>query len=525
MSNNTMKSFHAGRSLLLALSALVLSAAAVSAQINSDSVGKTALLIRGGQVIDGSGKAARRADVRVTGNIISEIAPNLTPRAGERVIDATGLTVTPGFIDLHSHADRGIDRMPSAESQIRQGITTAVVGQDGSSSIPVADFLDDIDHLHPAINFITMVGHGSVRAAVMGGDFRRAATPAEIAEMKVLVDRGMRDGAVGLSSGTEYDPGFYSTSTEIDALARVIVPYGGFYASHVRDEEDGVMAAWKEVLDVGRATGVRVHISHAKLASKPVWGKAAEGLAMMDSAARAGVDVTADWYPYTYWSSSMYVLIPDRNFDNRKEWEVGLDEIGGPANVLVTDYEPDSTFNGKTVAQIAQATGTDPITAITRMMHAAGPNIGVIVTAMQERDLDLIFADPRVTICSDGGLQGAHPRGYGTFPRVLGVYVRDKKLVSLPEAISKMTSRTAKVLGITDRGVLAVGKKADIVLLNPATVADRGTKLQPAQHPVGLPYVIVNGQVVLDNGTMTAQRPGLALRRQNWKPYAAAATH
>lgn len=516
------------RSLIVAGLALIVGAAPVRAQVNGVAdVGGAArtLLIRGGQVLDGSGSQPRRADIRVTGDVISEIAPGLIARPGERVIDATGLTVTPGFIDLHSHADRGIERMLSAESQIRQGITTAVVGQDGSSALPVSDFLERIDHMHPAINFVTMIGHGSVRSAVMGGDFRRVATPAEVAAMKVLVDRGMRDGAVGLSSGTEYDPGFYSTPAEVEALARVVVPYGGYYASHVRDEEDGVLAAWSEVIDVGRKTGIRVHISHAKLASKPVWGKAAAGLALMDNAVRAGVKITADWYPYTYWASSMYVLIPDRNFDNRKEWQTGLDEIGGPDNVLITDYQPDSSFNGKTVAQIAQSTGKDPITVMVDMIHAAGPDIGVIVTAMQEQDLDKIAADPRVMICSDGSLEGAHPRGYGTFPRVLGVYVREKGVLSLPEAIAKMTSRTANVLGFTNRGTLAVGKKADIVLINPTTVGDRGTKLHPAQAPVGIPYVVVNGEVVLDNGHMTAGRPGRALRRQTWKPYAAATLH
>jgi N-acyl-D-amino-acid deacylase len=504
---------------------LAVSATPLLGQTGASTKLPPALLIRGGQVIDGTGSAARKADVRVSGGVITEIAPNLTSHPGERVIDATNLTVTPGFIDLHSHADRGIQRMLSAESQVRQGITTAVVGQDGGSELPVSDFLEEMDHLHPAINFVSMIGHGSVRAAVMGGDFHRAATPAEITAMKVLVDRGMRDGAVGLSSGTEYDPGFFSTPEEVQALARVVVPYGGYYASHVRDEENGVLAAWNEVLDVGRKTGVRVHISHAKLASKPVWGKAAEGLALLDNAAHAGVKVTADWYPYTYWSSSMYVLIPDRNFDNRKEWEVGLDEIGGPDNVLVTDYEPDSTYNGKTVTEIAQSIGKDPITTIIGMLHAAGPNIGVIVTAMQEKDLDKLVADPRVSICSDGGLAGAHPRGYGTFPRVLGVYVREKGILTLPQAVAKMTSHTAQILGFSDRGTLAAGKKADIVLIDPATVVDRGTKLKPAQNPVGIPYVIVNGEVVLDNGEMTASRPGLALRRQNWKPYAAATIH
>ncbi len=514
------------RALTLAFALLVVSEARASAQgAGRGESAPASLLIRGGSVLDGTGSPARRLDVRVVGDEIAELAPSLAPRSGERVIDANGLTVTPGFIDMHSHADRGIERMPSAESQVRQGITTAVVGQDGGSSLPVSDFLEEVDRLHTGINFVSMVGHGTVRAVVMGEDYRRAATPAELQAMSVLVKRGMQDGAVGLSSGTEYDPGFYSTPSEIQALARVVAPYGGYYASHVRDEENGVLAAWREVIDVGRATGVPVHISHAKLASRPVWGKAPQALALLDSAERAGVKVSADWYPYTYWSSSMYVVIPDRDFDNRKKWEVGLDEIGGADHILVTSYRPDSSLEGKTVAEIASLRKSDPVSTIIDMIHTAGPNIGIIATAMDEKDLDRLLADPRITICSDGGLSGAHPRGYGAFPRVLGEFVRNRGVVTLAEGVAKMTSRSAALLGFTDRGVIAKGKKADIVILDPARVADRGTKLKPAQDPVGIPYVIVNGAVVLDGGRITDARPGRALRRSGWRAPAASGTN
>jgi N-acyl-D-amino-acid deacylase len=292
----------------------------------------------------------------------------------------------------------------------------------------------------------------------------------------------------------------------------------------VRDEENGVLSAWKEVIDLGRAAGVPVNVSHVKLASKPVWGKSPEALKLLDDAAKSGVKVSADWYPYTFWSSSMYVLIPDRNFENRHEWEVGLDEIGGAQNVMVTGYRPDTTLEGHTVAEIAQMQGKDPVTVIIEMMRTAGPNIGIMATAMNEEDLARFVASPRVMFSSDGGLSGAHPRGYGTFPRILGVYVRDKQLLPLPEAIRKMTSATANFLGLTDRGLVAPGKAADIVVFDPATIADKGTKTHAAQSPVGISYVLVNGQVVLDHGKMTGARPGLGLRRQNWKPYAAGAT-
>ena len=287
------------------------------------------LLIRNAQLIDGTGAAARRADVRVTGDTIAAIGEGLAAQPGERTIDAGGKVLAPGFIDMHSHADRGIDEAPDAASQVMQGITTAVVGQDGGSEMPIADFYERIARLHPAINYATAVGHGTVRKLVMGGDFKRAATAAEIETMKALVDRGMRDGAVGLSSGLEYDPGFYSKPDELVALGSVVAKYGGYYSSHVRNENQGAFDSWRETIDVGRRNDIPVEISHIKLGVKPVWGRAAEGLKILEDARREGIRVMADWYPYTYWQSSMYVLIETRDFENRDAWTKGLDEIGG----------------------------------------------------------------------------------------------------------------------------------------------------------------------------------------------------
>lgn len=471
------------------------------------------ILISSGTLIDGSGAPPRSASIRLRGDRIVEIGPALKPDPGEQVIDATGLTVAPGFIDVHSHADRGIEQDPGAGSQVRQGITTALVGQDGGSAMPVSEFLERIDTLHPAINYASSVGHGTVRSLVMGADYKRPATPAEIETMKALVNRGMLDGAVGLSSGLEYDPGFYAKPGELVELARVAARHGGFYSSHVRDEENGVLDAWREAIDVGRRAGLPVNISHAKLASRPVWGKAAEALQVLEEGRRAGVDVTADWYPYTYWQSSLYVLIPDRDFENRAKWETGLDEIGGAGNVLVTGYRPDPSYNGRTLQQIADAASQDPVTLIIEMIRKAGPGIGIIGTSMTDADLDRIFAHPQVLICSDGGLSGRHPRGYGAFPRVLGRYVRERGLVPLEEAIAKMTSRTAALIGLTDRGLLASGKYADVVVFDARTIIDRGTPQDPSQAPVGIRHVVVNGSLVLHDGQPTAARPGRALRR------------
>jgi len=476
------------------------------------------LLIRNGSVIDGTGGPERSVDLRVSGDVITEVAPSLSPRAGERVIDASGLVVAPGFIDTHSHADRGIETMPDAGSQVRQGITTAVVGQDGGSELPISNFLEGIDRLKPAINFAAAVGHGTVRQVVMGADFKRAATAAEIDTMKALVDRAMKDGALGLSSGLEYDPGFYAKPEELVELARVAAKHGGYYSSHVRDEENEVFAAWSEAIDVGRKAGLPVLISHAKLASKPVWGRAAEALKLLDDANRAGVRVRADWYPYTYWQSSMYVLIPDRDFENRKQWQVGLEEIGGPQNVLVTSYTPNAAWNGKTVAEIAQLQGKDAVTTIIEMMRASGNSVGIIGTSMDEPDLRRLAAHPLTFICSDGMLAGRHPRGYGAFPRVLAMYVREQKALALRAAIHKMTGAPAAYLGLTGRGVIARDAKADIVVFDPATIQDRGTKTDPALPPVGVHYVIVSGQLALDGQKMTDARPGRAIRRSSHAP-------
>jgi N-acyl-D-amino-acid deacylase len=471
------------------------------------------ILVRNGLVVDGTGAPGRVADVRIRGDVIVEIASGLRAGADERVIDAAGLVVVPGFIDMHSHADGGLAEAPDAASQVRQGITTALVGQDGGSALPVAELFEQLARVPAAINVATSVGHGTVRRAVMGADFKRPATSAEMTVMQALVDRGMKDGAVGLSSGLEYDPGFYATVDELAALASAIKPYGGVYSSHVRDEENEVFAAWQEAIEVGRRAGVAVNISHMKLASKPVWRQATRALAVLETAAREGVSVTGDWYPYPYWQSAMYVLIPDRDFENVEKWRVGLEEIGGAGNVRITSYRPEPAWVGRTLAEIAAQEGTDAPALIVRMVKAAGPGIGIIGTSMDEVDMRAILAHPQTLICSDGQLNGRHPRGFGAFPRVLGRYVREEKVLSLEAAIAKMTSRSAAVLGLADRGRVAPGMKADLAIFDAATIIDRGTPTEPSQAPVGMRHVVVNGQVVLDGGELTAARPGRALRR------------
>ncbi len=477
--------------------------------------GPNGLFITNIQLIDGTGSPPRRATVRVAGDTIVEVAERLTPRAGDRIIDGGGSFLAPGFIDMHSHADRGLDATPDASTQVRQGITTAVVGQDGASDWPITAFYARVARMRPAINYVTAVGHGTVRSRAMGDDFKRPATAGEIDQMKALVDAGMRDGAIGLSSGLEYDPGFYSKTEELVALGSVVAKYGGLYMSHVRNENEGAFDAWREAIEIGRRNNIPVEISHIKLGVRPVWGRAADGLTILEQARRQGVRVLADWYPYTYWQSSMYVLIETRDFEDRAAWEKGLNEIGGAGNVLITNYPPDPSLTGKRLDQIAADRGQDAVTVAIAMLKEGGPATGVIATSMSEDDLTTFVKSPLVLICSDGNLAGRHPRGYGTFPRVLARYVRDLHAITLPDAIAKMTSRSAAQLGLADRGVVAPGKKADLVLFDPSTVQDRGTPDNPSQSPVGISGVIINGEVVLDHGAMTTARPGRGLKRSS----------
>ena len=477
------------------------------------------ILLRGGTVLDGTGKPGRRADVRVTNDRVREIAAGLKAVPGERVIDAGGKVVAPGFIDTHSHADGGLLDTPDAETQIRQGITTAIVGQDGGSQMPLADYWRNVQAKRVALNLASFVGHGTLRRKVLGDDYKRAATAAEVAKMCALAEQEMRAGALGLSSGLEYDPGLYAKTDEVIACARVAAKHRGLYISHVRDEENDALGAFREVIRIAEAARLPAQISHIKLGSSPVWGKAPEVLRMMAAARRRGVDVTADVYPYTYWQSTITVIIPTRNWSDRAAWQRGLAEIGGPGSVLLSAYSPDPAWKGKTLAQLAKSTGKDAVTLIQEIVNKTqGPGAtgreSVVVTAMNEKDLKTFLADRHVMISTDGGLRSTHPRGAGSYPRVLGRYVREQRVLSLPEAIRKMTSLPARRMGLAGRGTLTAGNRADIVVFDRATVRDTATTANPTAPPVGISHVLVNGVPVLDGGRMTGARPGQILLRR-----------
>jgi len=467
------------------------------------------ILIRGGRVIDGTGKPARLADVRLEGDRIVSVAPGLGAQPGETVIDAHDKVVAPGFIDLHNHSDRQLFDRLDAATQTAQGITTLVVGVDGGGPLPVGDFLARLDTAPAAVNVATMVGHGNVRKKVMGDDFKRPARPDEIAAMRELVARGMEEGAFGLSSGLEYDPGYYSTTDELVALAEVAARRGGFYATHIRNEADETLRALAEALEIGWRAHIPVHISHIKLGTVGVWGRTAEALRLLHRAAREN-DVTADWYPYNFWASTTYVLTPGRDFEDRQTWVRALRDVGGAENVLITHFPKDHSYDGKTLAKVAAELKQDPADVLMDIVRRG--NADILGTSMSEVDVAAFFRDPLVMVSSDGGIEIAHPRGAGTYPRVLGRYVRELKVVSLPAAVRKMTGMPARRLGLADRGLLQPGMKADVVVFDPRTVIDRSSAADPQARPVGIEHVFVNGVAVVEGGRPTSARPGRALR-------------
>lgn len=496
------------RMVLVLLAALALSA--LAQQPNSG--GNTQVLISGGTLIDGTGSARRVADVRIVGDTIKEIG-KLKPQPGERVIDAKGLIVAPGFVDVHNHSERGFANEPTARTQTLQGITTIAVGPDGGSPFPIGDYLEWCQKQRLATNVIAFVGHATVREKVMGKDFKRTATEAEIAKMAELVDQGMRDGAVGLSSGLEYDIGNPATTEEVIALSKVAARYGGIYMSHVRDESDLAMDAFREAIRIGREAKLPVQISHIKLGTVGVWNKAFEVVKLIEAARRSGLDITADCYPYDAWHSTITVLVPSRKHDDPAAVKKGLDDVGGGGNVLIASCSAHRDYEGKTLDEIAKASGKSSVDVYIQIVKDGGA--GVVGKTMIEPDIKTFYQQRWVMVASDGGIGMRHPRGAGTFPRVLGRYVREEKWLSLEEAIRKMSSFPAWRLGLKDRGAVKVGMKADIVVFNPTQVIDRSTMTQPNIESVGIQYVLVNGGTVVAEGKVTGERSGAVLRHSS----------
>ena len=498
------------------LAAAAMLVAAIGGRLGGQDAPST--LIRNAEVLDGTGAPARRVDVRIGGDRIVGIGP-LAPKSGERVLDAGGLTLAPGFIDTHSHHDRGLLEKPDAAAAISQGITTIVVGQDGGSAFPLAAFFESLRSTPVAVNVASYVGHGTLRRRVLGTDYRRPATEDEVSKMRELLRSEMQAGALGMSTGLEYDPGIYSKPEEVVALAKDVAALGGRYMSHIRSEDRHFWKAIEEVITIGREAKLPVHVSHVKLAMRNLWGQADKLVQMLDRARKDGIEITADIYPYTYWQSGATVLFPERNYDDKEEAELVLKEVVAPGDLLFTSFPPNPAYAGKTLAQIAVERGTEPATTLLNLIkeaEAADSGASVVATSMDEKDVAVLMRWRFANICSDGALGGGHPRGFGAFPRVLGLYVRERRVLALEEAIRKMTSLAAATVGIKERGRIAPGQFADLVLFDPRTVIDRATTAAPQTPSEGIKIVWVNGVEVFNEGATTDTRPGQVLRA--WKP-------
>ena len=476
-------------------------------------------VISGASVLDGDGGPARSVSVLVQGDSIVSIGED--PPAGIDVVDAEGLTLAPGFVDTHSHGDYNLTSHRDALAAVSQGITTIVGGQDGGSPYPLAEYFAELEASPAAVNIAAFAGHGRLRREVMGDDFRRPATDEEIESMRQFLIAELEAGALGLGTGLEYDPGIYSETSEVVTLAREAASSGGRYISHIRSEDRYFWDAVEEIVTVGREANLPVQISHVKLAMTSSWGQADRLIARLDEARAEGVDITADIYPYPYWQSTLTVMFPERNFDDPVAAEFAVTEVSTPEGMLIPVYKPELSYAGKTLAEIAEMRGTEPAQTLIDLirdaeaMKAAGEeNVeSVIATSMDEGDIAKLMAWEHTNIGTDGALDGAHPRGYGTYPRVLGRYVRERDVLTLPQAIQKSTSLAAEHMGFEDRGRIAPGFKADLVLFDPETVIDRATPQDPHAVSIGIERVWVNGVLVYADGNTTGVYPGRVLRR------------
>jgi N-acyl-D-amino-acid deacylase len=533
-------------SLSLKSAALVLTALALCAvlfaRLPADARAKAPaplydLLITNARIVDGSGNPWFRADVAIKDGRVARIG-RLGPDTAARTIDARGQILAPGFVDVHTHVE-SIYNSPAGENFVRMGVTTLVTGNCGGSATEVAEFLGRISNEPLAINLATLIGHGSVRRKAMGLD-DRAPTPEELKQMENIVEQAMKDGAVGLSTGLIYVPGTYAKTDEVVALARVAAKYQGVYATHMRNEGDKVADAIRESILIGEQAGLPVDISHFKISNKKLWGQSPMTLGLVREARARGLSVTVDQYAYTASSTSLDSRLPawlraggldeskkrladqatrDRVF---KEMKDTLKKSGFKdySYAIVASYRPDKSFNGKSIAEITKQVKnksdvTSQIQQILEMFEAGGASM--VYHSMGEDDVKRIMQEPFTMIASDAGVRQLddsvpHPRGYGNNARVLGRYVRELKLISLEDAIRKMTSLPAQTFGFRDRGLIREGLAADLVIFDENTIIDQATFDKPHQFPLGISYVIVNGTPVLENNQMTSARSGVALR-------------
>lgn len=494
------------------------------------------VLVRNGKIIDGTGNSWYYADIAVKDGKIVAIG-KLSNAQASKTIDAKGLIVAPGFIDVHAHIEGGIFERPTADNYIYDGVTTVITGNCGSSADSMKDFFRQLDSMHTSINVASLIGHNTVRKQVMGLD-DRLATPEEQKKMEELVAQAMREGAVGLATGLIYLPGMYSNTAEVVGLAKSAASYGGLYASHIRNEESKVVEAINEAINIGIQANIPVQISHFKVSHRANWGRSKETLPLIENARKNGYDVTIDQYPYTASSTNLGIRLPDwalaggsdtlkKRINDPATHKKIIDDMLAQLKeykyknysyAVVANYKADSTYNGKSITEINKLKGRkskakEEAETILDMMVAGGAQM--VYHGMDEDDVRFFMKYPYNMIGADGGVSNGlgmpHPRTYGTNARVLGKYVREEKVISLEEAIRRMTSLAAQKFQLKDRGLLKEGYAADIVIFDEKEVIDKATFENPHQFSAGFKYVLVNGQVVIENGKHNGTKSGTPL--------------
>ncbi|OGD44858.1 hypothetical protein A3K79_03520 [Candidatus Bathyarchaeota archaeon RBG_13_46_16b] len=527
------------------------------------------LIVKNGIVVDGTGNPWFKADIGIRDGRISDIG-ELSSSESKRVLDAKGLVVAPGFIDMHAHSDFSLLVNPLAESKVRQGVTTEVIGNCGSSAAPLNDFLkEEISVASPvleeanlkldwssmeqyleklerkgiALNVVPLVGNGNIRALVMGYDSQRSSR-SELEKMKEAIAETMEEGAFGLSSGLIYPPSCYADTKELIEICKIVAKYGGIYTSHIRGEAETLINSVKEAIQIGKKTGIPVEISHHKASGKSNWGKVKQTLKMVEEARSTGVDVTCDVYPYLAASTGLDALLPSHVWEGgiekfveklksrkirrqlmreMKEGQSNLSMADGWNTIMIVYCRGHIEYEGKTIAEIIEQKRIDPFDFVFDLLIEEKASVTTVLFTISEKDMCAVLRHSSSMIGSDSstkapyGVLGKgrpHPRTYGTFPRVLGEYVRRKNLLTLENAIRKMTSFPAQKLKLRDRGLLRLGMWADVTVFNPEKIRDKATYANPHQYPVGIKYVIVNGKVIIANGKHTRELPGKALRLQ-----------
>lgn len=496
------------------------------------------LVIKNGRIIDGTGNSWYRADIAIRNGRITTIGKNLQI-AADRTINAENLFVTPGFIDVHAHIEGGIFERPTADNYIRDGVTTVVTGNCGNSYDDLGNFFHKIDSIRTSVNVASLAGHNTIRRLGMGL-LDKAPTANEQRRMDSLMQDAMEDGAVGLSTGLIYLPGMYAKTDEIVSLARIAGRKGGVYATHMRNEGGKVTEAIDEAITIGREADIPVQISHFKVAGRSNWGRSVNTLGQVMLARDQGLDVTIDQYPYTASSTNLAVTVPDWSLDggldslrkkiadqNLKK-KIIREMVGNLKKsknknysyAVVAMYGPDTTINGKNISEINKLRGRKAKPALeaeTILDMLRKGNAQMVYHTMNEDDVRYFMKYPFNMPAADGGVSTGkgmpHPRGYGTNARVLGRYVREQKVISFEEAIRRMTSLPAQKFGLYDRGLLKEGFAADIVIFDPEKVTDKSTFEAPHQYTEGIPWVVVNGVPVVEDGQHNGQRNGRSLKK------------